>query len=59
MPAELIGGHVIDEPGNRYVAISGRSAPLITDLLPAHLDTWIAAIEATIRRANEAGGQTS
>lgn len=55
--AELIGGHVIDEPGNRYVAISGRSAPRISDLLPAHLDAWVAAIEATIRRANELGGE--
>lgn len=53
--AKLIGGYVIDEPGNRYVAISGRSAPRITDLLPAHLDAWVAAIEATIRRANETG----
>ncbi|MCZ8173019.1 MAG: hypothetical protein O9272_14895 [Brevundimonas sp.] len=51
----LIGGHVIDEPGNRYVAISGRSAPRITDLLPQHLDAWVAAIEATTRRANEMG----
>jgi len=57
--AKLIGGHVIDEPGNRYVAISGRSAPRITDLLPAHLDAWVAAIEATIRRANEIGAQAS
>lgn len=55
--AELIGGHVIDEPGNRYVAISGKSAPRITDLLPAHLDAWVAAIEAAILRLKEIGAK--
>lgn len=55
--AELIGGHVIDEPGNRYVAIKDRSAPRITDLLPEHLDAWVAAIETAIRRLNEIGAK--
>lgn len=55
--AELVGGHVIDEPGNRYVAISGKSAPRITDLLPAHLDAWVAAIESAILRLKEIGAK--
>lgn len=52
--AKMIGGHVIDEPGNQFVAISGRSAPRITDLLPAHHAAWLAAIDLAIWQANEA-----
>lgn len=51
--AAMIGGHVIDEPNNCFVAISGRSAPRISDLLPAHLDAWVAAVEAAIRQVRE------
>lgn len=52
--ANLVGGLTIDEPSNRFVAISNRSAPRITDLLPAHQDAWVAAIEAAIRQTNDA-----
>lgn len=52
--AKMIGGQVIDEPNNQFVAISGRSAPRITDLLPAHHDAWFEAIDLAIRNANEA-----
>ncbi len=51
--ASLIGGHVIDEPNNCFVALSGRSAPRITDLLPAHQEAWIAAIAAALKALRE------
>lgn len=54
--ATLIGGQVIDEPGNRYVAISGRSAPRISDLLPHHLAAWVAAIGKAVHEANKEPG---
>jgi hypothetical protein len=47
--ASLIGGRVIDEPGNKYVAINGKSAPRIEQLLPKHHASFVSAIEKTIR----------
>ncbi|KUO54162.1 MAG: hypothetical protein APF78_01160 [Sphingomonadales bacterium BRH_c3] len=50
--ATMIGGHVIDEPRNTYVAISGRSAPRINDLIPAHHDAMVSAITNAIHALN-------
>lgn len=47
--ARMIGGTVIDEPNNKYVAVNGRSGPRIEQFLPQHQDRWIAAIEEVIR----------
>nr|WP_298899180.1 hypothetical protein [uncultured Altererythrobacter sp.] len=47
--ADMIGGYVIDEEGSRFVAISGRSAPRINDLVPAHHDEFVSAIADAIR----------
>jgi hypothetical protein len=55
--ARMIGGYVIDEPKNTYVAISGRSAPRISDILPAHHDAFVAAIATAIRQLNQEQGQ--
>lgn len=54
--AALIGGHVIDEPNNRFVALSGRSAPRISDLLPLHHDALVAAIETAVRALRQEEG---
>jgi len=48
--AELVGGTVIDEPNSRFVAITGRSAPKIDDLIPQHTAELVAAIADAIRR---------
>lgn len=41
--AEMVGGVVIDEPSNKYVAVNGRSGPRIEQFLPQHQDVLIAA----------------
>lgn len=46
--AEMVGGDVIDEPSNKYVAVNGRSGPRIEQFLPQHQDAWVAAIERVI-----------
>jgi len=46
--AEMVGGVVIDEPSNKYVAVNGRSGPRIEQFLPQHQDAWVAAIERVI-----------
>lgn len=51
--AEIVGGVVIDEPKSRYVAIPGRSAPLIEDLILQHLDDFVGAIADAIHRLND------
>ena len=43
--AQMVGGVVIDEPNNKYVAVHGRSGPRIEQFLPKHQDAWVAAIE--------------
>jgi hypothetical protein len=55
--ASLIGGQVIDEPGNKYVAINGRSAPRIDQFLPQHHDAFVAAIEKAIRTISAGDGR--
>ena len=47
--ASLVGGTVINEPNNTFVAVNGRSAPRIEQLLPKHQATWVAAIEKVLR----------
>lgn len=47
--ARLVGGIVIDEPNNKYVAVNGRSGPRIEQFLPQHQDAWVAAIQDAIR----------
>lgn len=47
--AGMISGHVIDEPNNTFVAITERSAPRITDILPLHHDAMVSAIADAIR----------
>lgn len=49
--ARMVGGTVIDEPNNKYVAIDGRSGPRIEQFLPQHQDSWVAAIERVIAAA--------
>jgi len=51
--ATLIGGTIIDEPGSCFVAISGRSAPRISDLIPAHHDALVGAIADALRALRE------
>lgn len=51
--AELVGGLVIDEPKTHFVAISGRSAPRIEDVIPQHQDDFVGAIADAIHRLNE------
>jgi hypothetical protein len=51
--AELIGGTVIAEPGTKYVALGGRTAPRIEQLLPQHQDAMVAAIATMMRELNE------
>lgn len=48
--ASLIDGHIIDEPNNRFVAITARSAPRIEDLLPQHTDALVGAITEAVRQ---------
>src|SRR3546814_14868260 len=50
--ARMVGGTVIDEPNNKYVAVHGRSGPRIEQLLPNHQDAWVTAIDCVIRAAN-------
>ncbi|MEJ6010473.1 hypothetical protein [Novosphingobium aquae] len=57
--ASLVGGAVIDEPGNSFVAVKGRSAPRIGQLLPAHHDDFVAAIETVIRSVNDANADSA
>jgi hypothetical protein len=51
--ATIAGGVVIDEPKRHYVAIPGRSAPLIEDLILQHLDDLVGAIADAFHRLNE------
>jgi hypothetical protein len=46
--ARMVGGTVIDEPNNKYVAVNGRSGPRIEQFLPEHQDAWVAAIEQVV-----------
>lgn len=50
--ANMVGGVVIDEPNNKYVAVNGRSGPRIEQFLPQHQDTWVAAIGQVIAAIN-------
>lgn len=50
--ARMVGGAVIDEPNNKYVAVNGRSGPRIEQFLPEHQDTWVAAIEQVVVAIN-------
>jgi len=47
--AAIVGGFIIDEPNTRYVAISERTAPAISDIIPAHHDALVSAITNAIR----------
>jgi len=51
--AAMVGGRVINEPGTRYVAVNGRSAPRIDQLLPAHHRDLVAAIAKAIQATAE------
>ncbi len=53
--ASLVGGTVIDEPSNKYVAVNGRSAPRIEQFLPKHQDGFVAAIEKMVRTMRDGG----
>lgn len=57
--AGLIGGTIIDEPNNRFVAIAGRSAPRIDDLLPQHTEQVVAAIVEAIRVLHAEAAQSA
>ena len=57
--AELVGGTVISDPGITFVAVKGRSAPRIGQLLPAHHDAFVAAIETVIRSVNDANANNA
>ena len=48
----MVGGVVIDEPNNKYVAVNGRSGPRIEQFMPQHQDTWVAAIGQLIAAIN-------
>ena len=50
--AHMVGGVVIDEPNNKYVAVSGRSGPRIDQFLPHHQQAWVTAIDRAIRAVN-------
>ncbi|PAL22805.1 hypothetical protein [Sphingopyxis sp. GW247-27LB] len=50
--ARMVGGVVIDEPNNKYVAVNGRSGPRIEQLVPGHQGAWVAAIERVIHELN-------
>lgn len=50
--AELVGGTVIDEPGTKYVALGGRGAPRIDQLLPSHQAELVSAMETMLRELN-------
>jgi len=50
--ASLVGGTVIHEPNNTFVAANARSAPRIEQLLPQHHDAWVTAIQNAIRALN-------
>jgi hypothetical protein len=50
--ARMVGGVVIDEPNNKYVAVNGRSGPRIEQLVPDHQGAWVAAIERVIHELN-------
>ena len=50
--AALVGGKVINDPGTKFVAVKGRSAPRIEQLLPKHQLAFVAAIERLVREAN-------
>jgi hypothetical protein len=47
--AQMVGGIVIDEPNNKYVAVRGRSGPRIDQFLPHHQQAWVTAIDQAIR----------
>ncbi|MCK9541330.1 MAG: hypothetical protein M0R03_04785 [Novosphingobium sp.] len=51
--ARMIGGTVIDEPNNKFVAVNGRSTPRIEQLLPEHHNAWVAEIERVIRSLSQ------
>jgi len=52
--ASFVGGTVINEPANKYVALAGsRSAPRIEQLLPAHQNAWTAAIAKMLRELGD------
>lgn len=50
--ARMVGGTVIDEPNNKYVAVNGRSGPRIEQFLPEHQDKWVATIEQAVVAIN-------
>ena len=47
--AALVGGEVVDKPGTRHIKVKGRSAPDIQQLLPAHQNALVGAIERVLR----------
>ncbi|MGE4410066.1 MAG: hypothetical protein AB7D33_05790 [Sphingobium sp.] len=54
--AKMIGGTVVDEPNNKFVAVNGRSTPRIEQLLPRHQEGWVAAIERVVRNLSAEAG---
>ena len=51
--ATIVGGLVIEDDKGQFVAISGRSAPRIEDLIPSHQDQFVQSIVAAIQRLRE------
>jgi len=51
--AKILGGVVIDDDKGQFVAISGRSAPRIEDLIPSHQTEFVKAIATAIQRLRE------
>lgn len=48
--AAMVGGKVVDKPGARHVAVNGRAAPDIDQLLPEHHDALVRAFEQVFRQ---------
>lgn len=47
--AQAIGGSVSQlSSGSYYVSTNGKSAPVLSDLLPQHLETWVEAIAMAV-----------
>lgn len=55
--ASIVGGTVIDNPGSKYVAVDGRSAPRVDRLLPGHEEDFVSAIKLAVQAlADQDGG---
>lgn len=55
--AKIVEGTVIDNPGSKYVAVDGRSAPRVDRLLPGHEEDFVSAIKLAVQAlADQDGG---